>query len=768
MAVKRFGPTRGAGVAVIELEGEKAIEPGALGMVAYPGLLEKGPVGELIQTFSKTEAIKKCGSYIDDGFLPDAFQHFYDNAAGAGAVHLVRVTDGNELQAALTLYARNASVPAPMGTVEAKNGGRWGGKKANWTDDATLADFTATTLDTGETGWTTDQWVGGYVELEDVASKRYKIVGSTAAGLITVEADEDMAQDLADALASDPIRYYLVLENVLDNGDTKALSILIQDGEENPDTEFALSVIVDGSLVKKYPNLHTDPTNGRYWVDVINDDGGNDEIFVTDLWTGGHNPDVRPANHYGVSDTGGLTATVLTAVIADFAVTVGPGSPDPTFALGTTDDEMLEQTITVTMTGAAAFDAVSDKFGALGSGATDALFTPNNKWTPPFTISEGATALVAADVMVIHYKPFIPDAMIDGRLYPNKPTDKLTRYRIVDNDHKTITVADGSDMTTGAAAGDEFLVEFAEELAGGRDGNADVIDSDFISQAYDVETSPFTQLFGRNYGLIKMATPGVTSTAVQKAGVAYAAAKNYQYRYEIPANKVTEIGAIDQINETLGRSDYAVVSFPSFGSVPDPNSTDGRLKQVPMTGAIHGREARVAVDNDGYHKAAAGIDVVLPQILRIPTGDKILNEEVLNPAGINLVKKYKGNFILWGDRSLALDPAWKWKHQRETMSYYENVLRESFDWLIFMINDVVADNLAKAALRSFFEPEFVKRAVRGDTFDEAVSIKLDGENNTNATRAAGDLICEIKLRLADTIERFIIRIGKQGIFDAVG
>ena len=49
MAVRRFGPTRGAGVAVVELEGQKTIEAGALGMVAYPGLLEKGPVGELIQ-----------------------------------------------------------------------------------------------------------------------------------------------------------------------------------------------------------------------------------------------------------------------------------------------------------------------------------------------------------------------------------------------------------------------------------------------------------------------------------------------------------------------------------------------------------------------------------------------------------------------------------------------------------------------------------------------------------------------------------------------
>ena len=101
------------------------------------------------------------------------------------------------------------------------------------------------------------------------------------------------------------------------------------------------------------------------------------------------------------------------------------------------------------------------------------------------------------------------------------------------------------------------------------------------------------------------------------------------------------------------------------------------------------------------------------------------------------------------------------------MSYYENVLRESFDWIVFAINDSITEKLALAALRSFFLPEFAKRALRGDTFEEAAKLKIDAENNTDATRAAGEMYADISLRLADTVERFIIRIGKQGIFDAV-
>lgn len=759
MAVRRFGPTRGAGVVVIEKEGEKTIEAGALGMVAFAGVLEKGTPGELIQTFSKTEFLKKCGGRLADWMTPDAVIDYFDNAAGAGAVHLVRVTDGNEVQAEATLYARYESLLTAMGTIKAKNGGRWGGKKAYHTGDVALAtDITDTTLDTGLSTFTTDQWAGGYIELEDVPNVQFPIIGNDNTGVITLAADQTMKTQY-DALSGSSLRYYLVLEN-----EGKEVTFVVGDGEDSPTTEFSLEVFVDGETVKKYANLNTDPTNGKYWVDVINEDTGNDEIEVVDLWTGAHTAAVRPANHYGVIDTG-LTDTVLTAIIHDFRITLSPGGADATFALGTTTDAMEPQKITCTMTGVGAFDAVSDKFGALGSGATDALFTPNNKWTPPFTITEGGTALASGDVMVINYKPFQPDALIGGRVYPDKENAKNVSYRIVDNDHKTITAADGSDMTTDGAVADTFMVVAPTPLTGGVNGNADLVDADYTQQAYDVDASPFNQLFGRNYGLIKMATPGITATAVQKAGLAYAAARNYQYRYEIPSNYTTEVSAIDYINDTIGRSDYAVGAFPSYGYESDPNSTEGKLMLVTLTGAIMGREARIAVDYNGYHKAGAGQDATLPQVLKVTTGEKALNEEILNPAGLQIIKKVKGNFVIWGDRMLYLDPTWKWKHQREQMSYYENVLRENFDWIVFAINDPVTENSAKAALLSYFRPEYAKRALRGDTFNDACVIKIDGENNTNATRAAGDMYADITLRLADTVERFILRMGKAGIFD---
>jgi hypothetical protein len=446
------------------------------------------------------------------------------------------------------------------------------------------------------------------------------------------------------------------------------------------------------------------------------------------------------------------------------------GDANATLTLGSTNDAMVEQVITIVMTDANDGEATSDVLGALGTVTEGSAFTPNNIWAPPFTISNGATILEAGDIMVLTYKPFVVDTLIGGYVYPDKPNATREKYRIVDNDHKTITAAAGSTLTTSGAISDEFMVVAPQEMAGGKDGIANLTDADYNQQAWDVSNSPFNQFEGKNLGLVKLAAPGITATSVQKAGVAYAEAKNYQFRYEVTSDIVTEADVDAYINDTLGRNDFAVVSFPSYAYVTDPEATaDGRLKLVSITGQIHGREARIAADYKGYHKAQAGTEATLPKILKLPTGDVLLDEEYLNPLGIGIIKKSKGNHIIWGDRTLWLDPNWKWKHQREMMSNYEHTLQENFDWIVFQINDPLTEKPALTSLKVYFLPEWQKkRALRGNTFNEAAIIKIDNEINTDITRASGDMWAQISLKLADTVERFNILIGKAGIFESVG
>lgn len=777
MAQRVYGPIQGAGVQIIEKEGQKSIEPGALGWVAYAGVLEKGPTNTLMVLSSKLLAQKRIGGYVDYSQCPDAIFDYFDLAAGAGGVLAVRVTDGNEQPAqgyqlsnhtgnAANLFCRR-STKTVLGKVKAKNGGRWGGKAKKWSGEfALVGDLTSITLDTGLSVFTTDEWKGGRLRLDGVANSSYTIESSSAAGVITVSADQDMATDLANGGDASNYRYYLELEN-----EDKALSFQVMDGDENPDTEFGMYFYLDGELILKYANLSVDTASSRYWVDVINNDGNNYDVEVEDLFTGSRIASVRPANYWGVSSS--LTATVLTRNLVDYTVNpVASGNGNATFAIGTTADSHLEQTLTLTFTSPTAFTVSSDRFGDLGSGTAGVLFASPFDYVPPFTVTAGANPMAATDTIVVSYKPFEPDVLVDGFVYPDKATsaNKKLKFRIVANDHKSITVAPGSDMTDGGgiSAGEEFMVVCLTELMDGRDGYVSNMDSFIIAQAWDKDFSPFNRVEGRNLGLIKMATPGVTSTAVQKAGVSYADAKNFEYRYEFPSNIVTEDDAELYINETLGRSDYAVATFPSYAYVLDPvYGSEGRRKLATTTGMIHGREARIAVDNFGYHKAEAGVTATLPKILDLPTGEVVLNEEILNPKGIGVIKNKRGNYILWGDRTLWLDPTWKFKHHREQMSYYEHVLQENFDYIVFALNQPETRAVVQGALIRFFIPEYTKGALDRDyKFSDAAEIKVDRENNTDATKADGDMFADVSLRLVDVVERLRIRIGKQGIFEA--
>ena len=136
MAQRRFGPTLGAGVSLTDREAQKTITPGALGVTGCYGAFEKGPVGELIAMPSKKSALRQVGSFIDDSLAPDALLDFWDLGQGAGFAWAVRVTDGTEVKSELEVFTRSGlsgpigalRSPIQLGTLKAKNGGRWAGK----------------------------------------------------------------------------------------------------------------------------------------------------------------------------------------------------------------------------------------------------------------------------------------------------------------------------------------------------------------------------------------------------------------------------------------------------------------------------------------------------------------------------------------------------------------------------------------------------------------------------------------------------------------
>lgn len=803
MAQRRFGPTLGAGVVIIEKQAAQLIDPAPLGVTLFVTPVEKGNPAKLISTFSKTDFYKKCGNRFTGFTGPDCANDFWDHSNGAGELHVVRVAVQSQLRPAIIdLYSRemagaNGAVAAgnaksrPVIRCLAQSGGRWGGRRRiiHGNVGSIGANVTNTTITTAKT-MLQDEWVSGVLILDGVAGKQYAIVGNTISGVISVSSDSTMVTDLG---VSTNTGYTLLLNTNVDvNGLRRGIAILAGDGDTNPTTEFSLTVYVDDSKIIRYPDLNMDPTSPNYFANIINGDQGNINLTVQDLLSPANPapPDRRPANHSGIISA--ISPTVLTFLPFQLRQTNGVSNPTAAIS-GDTDNMQYPDTLLFTVTtvalGNATISCVSKRLNqsvtanapvsAANTAATNFVFNAMTvPWLPNVTLTCGSTIFTVGDTFELDYLPLSPNALVNGTLTPDLINVPFSRFRIVANTHNTITVQSG-DLTVlgGGAAGDRWMVFTQqrnnwvdlENLAtpcNGYDALAALSDNDFTSVQLDPSASPARALLVQDKGLVKVACPGSTSTAVQKQLLTFVEALNWQARIQIPDTVLTEQDAVNFINTTIGRDDFGVTHWPSSADVQDPEKP-GQLKRTPMTGMILGREALVAKQFLGYHKAAAGIDVTLPKVVQTPLLDYVINEEITNPQGINVIKKVKGNFIVWGDRTISLDPSWKFKHQREQMSHYERQLSEGFDFIIFALNNKNTWANLLVTLNAFFLPEFVKGALSGDKYSDAATIKIDSENNTAQTAADGDLNADITLSLANTVERFNISIGKQGIFDNV-
>ena len=784
MVQKRFGPSLGAGTVIIEKESEKTIQASAFGSTAYTGVLERGEIGELIGVSGKRDLLAKTGGYIPDSLLPDTLVDFWDHSNGAGVMFLYRVTDGKEVKGSLTLYDRkatlaNANARNAVARIDAKNGGGWGGRRQTWVFDVATpgTDITETVIK-APTNFSVkkDQFKGGTLTLTG-ASSSFEIIGndaSTGAAVTNITLAADSLADTLYGVSTDP-EVIIEVSSLDGYGQAKNLALEVRDGVLNPSTEWGLFVHLNGGLVREYPNLSSDPNSDSYFVDLINEDGANHYIAATDLWVGAITADVRPANHFGQVASG---SEITTSKLKTGTATVSVDSSlavDNTITTITFGSKVIADRyeVEVASVGPTVWTCVSldqQVEHAFTAPADAVAYTADNPYAIGFTVS-GVTPVVG-EKFTLTVVPHVEDETIGGRIfYPDLGAAPAGGFLITDNTETEADISTGDLTLAGTVAGNvKYRLQYKQQMGFGYDGIAEIDNNDFLP-AYDINTSPFNETADKGYGLIKFSTPGITDygspvvpTTVEKAGMAYAEAKNHQYREEIPKSITDDFAAKSHVQDTLGKNTYAKVIFPSWCSVSDP-IFPSRLKEVPVTGMVQGREALVAKNFEGYHKAAAGVDVKLPRIVKLPTLDRILDQEILNPAGLQMIVKKGGNFVVWGDRAPVTDQAFKFAHHREQLSYYEHVIIESFDFIMFAINDKAEQPGLIAAFNSFFLPEWRKRALRGDNPKQAFSIKIDDENNTDLTRAAGEMNAEIKLKLAETVERFIVTISKAGVFE---
>ncbi|WKX68909.1 phage tail sheath subtilisin-like domain-containing protein [Streptomyces sp. XD-27] len=202
-------------------------------------------------------------------------------------------------------------------------------------------------------------------------------------------------------------------------------------------------------------------------------------------------------------------------------------------------------------------------------------------------------------------------------------------------------------------------------------------------------------------------------------------------------------------------SKYATMYYPWI-KVFDPGA--GRNAFVPPSGHIAGVWARND-DARGVHKAPA--NEVVRGAVALQTQLTKGEHDLLNPIGLNCIRAFPGRGIrIWGARTLASDPAWRYLNVRRLFNYLEESILAGTQWVVFEPNDDALWARIRRTVGAFLVNEWRKGALFGLTPDEAFYVKCDRETNPPESIDAGQVVCEIGVAPVKPAEFVVFRLAQ--------
>jgi len=190
-------------------------------------------------------------------------------------------------------------------------------------------------------------------------------------------------------------------------------------------------------------------------------------------------------------------------------------------------------------------------------------------------------------------------------------------------------------------------------------------------------------------------------------------------------------------NTAAYNTSYGALYYP-WVKIYDPIADDGRNLDVPPDGFIAGVFARTDT-NRNVGKAPAGIT---DGRLNGATGlERILSKgerDILYPARINpLVSTVQTGRAVWGAKTLSKDAEWINVNIRRLFMFCEQSVYNNSFWAVFENNGPGLWARIKAQGDGFFQGLLRDGYLKGATQAEAWFIKVDEENNPQASIDAG-------------------------------
>jgi len=293
-------------------------------------------------------------------------------------------------------------------------------------------------------------------------------------------------------------------------------------------------------------------------------------------------------------------------------------------------------------------------------------------------------------------------------------------------------------------------------LAGGTDGTAAALsDDDFIGKDEGPGSRTGIQAFLDNTEVNIMAVPGIVSANVQLSLVSHCEKLGSRFAVlDMPmtAKTVTDI----MQHRDIVDSDYCAMYHPWL-QVFDP--ADKKDTFIPPSGSIMGIYAR-SDNSRGVHKAPA--NEVVANCTGLFVNYNVAEQDLLNPKGVNLIRKFPGAGIrVWGARTASSKPLWKYINVRRLFIYLEESIKANTNWVVFEPNDTTLWARVRSSIETFLTGVWRNGALVGAAPSDAFFVDIGPNTMTKDDIDNGRLICVIGVAPVKPAEFVVFRITQK-------
>lgn len=289
-------------------------------------------------------------------------------------------------------------------------------------------------------------------------------------------------------------------------------------------------------------------------------------------------------------------------------------------------------------------------------------------------------------------------------------------------------------------------------LSGGSDGTVDKINAGtFIGEDKGAGKRTGIQAFLENNVVSMMAVPGITIPDVIVSLISHCENTGSRFAVIDMPRDLSNTKKLIEYREMID-STYAAMYHPWLQNF---DRTVQKPGYFPPSGAVMGIYSRTDI-NRGVHKAPANETVSCSGLnINFTKGE----QDILNPAGINLIRQLPGQGIrVWGARTASSNSAFKYVNVRRMFIFVEESIKANTNWVVFEPNDATLWTRVQITISAFLNNLWRSGMLAGNSPEESYFVEIGSSTMTNDDILNGRLICNIGIAPSRPAEFVIFRV----------